>query len=221
MKTLKKLVYVCVLLHLCNIAHALDSSEDITSNNLHQIIQYFSNSTFQKAKVSQSQLPTPYNDVLTQPLMTNSIKTYYQRTPIIKIIYSKQNPLQKTYSRLIKMIIDKNKYRNNPSIAQKKKEAITVELAYITINFDALPKKMIAEVLHTTVPFGQLLTVNHIKVQTKERTYFSTRCNEMIKRFLHCKTNTKLYGRTNTIYSLDNQRWIAHVIEVLPNERFQ
>lgn len=216
MKIMNKFAYLGVLLYMCNIAYALGVTENATADNVQQLIQNFSNNTLQKSTVSKSKLPRPYSYVLTQPLLTGSIKAHYQRTPIINVIDAKQNSLQHTYSRLITMIVDKNKHRNNPSIAQKKNEGLAVELAYITINFDALPEQMIKKILNTTIPFGQLLIENKVQVSTNKRTYFLTPCSKIIAPLLNCQIGSKLYGRTNTIYRADNQQWIAHVTEIMP-----
>lgn len=191
----------------------LSSNIGYTSPSL---LDAFVNNKLVFTEVSEEQLPSPYRAILTRPLMTNSLKAYYQRTPIINVVHAKQEVAKHTYSRLITMVVDKNKLRNAPQIAQEKDEVISVELAYITMNFNELPTKMIADILHTTIPFGQLLAVHNIKVKTKDRRYFFIRCDERIAPFLHCRLNTILYGRKNTIYQVINQRWLAQVIEILP-----
>jgi hypothetical protein len=212
---MKKFVYFgWMLLYLCSTADA--SPLQSASRYTQQIAQIFSNNSLQLTNLNQAKLPAPYRYLLTQPLMTKGMKTYYQRNPIIKVLYSQHDNRHHTYSRVITMLVDKDKRRNSPELAQKKKEIITTELAYITINLDALPKKMITEIFNTTVPFGQLLTKNNIKTGTKGRSYFLTGCNKIMKPFLECEINETLYGRKNTIYRKDNQKWVAHVIEILP-----
>jgi hypothetical protein len=210
-----KLIYFVLYgLIISNLAYALPKSA--SANNVNQMVYAFSNNRLLLNKINQSELPVPYDDVLTQTLMTNSIKTYYHRTPLISVLYAKKDVLHATYSRMITMIVDKSALRNNPKLAKEKNEVKVVELAYITINFSALPQKVVSEILTTSLPFGQILTTHGINVQTKDRRYFSMKCNKNIQPFLHCKRGGKLYGRKNTLYKADDKQWIAHVIEILP-----
>ena len=70
--------------------------------------------------------------------------------------------------------------------------------------------------LNTNVPFGKLLSNNHVKISIKDRTYFSVKCDKLVASLTHCHLNSKLYGRTNTIIKADNNKWLAHVVEILP-----
>lgn len=177
---------------------------------------FFTNMNKNANRVNQSMLPIPYNYLLTQPLMTKGIEDYYQRTPIIHTIYARKNESDNSYYRLITMLVDHDKARNNADFAQKKEEAFVVELAFIKMNFNALPQKVIKEVLHTNTPFGKLLMNNHIKTLSQDRTYFSLQCNELLSSLTHCKLKSTLYGRTNTLVRTDNNQWVAQVVEILP-----
>ncbi|CAM2968345.1 Uncharacterised protein [Legionella steigerwaltii] len=168
-------------------------------------------------KVSPAQLPNPYNELITQPLMTQSIEKYYGRRAIIKTIFAKQDPEDNTYHRSIIMLIDSDKERNEPNFAQSKKEAIVVELAFITMNFNELPKDLKEEVLHTNIPFGKLLTKYHIQTLSQNRNYYKIRCNSTLVSLIHCHLNAFIYGRTNILIRADNKKWLAHVVEILPN----
>lgn len=168
--------------------------------------------------VMENVLVLPYNKLLTQPLMTKAISNHYQRTPIIQSIYAIKNSNNNTYYRVIEMLIDPNKKRNNPKKALNKKEAVVVELAFITMNFKALPEQVSSAVINTNIPFGKLLMMNQIKVITKNRQYFTLNCNHTLANLLQCTRKTKLFGRTNTIIRADNNQWIAKVIEILPGE---
>ena len=167
-------------------------------------------------KVCRDVLPAPYNYLLTQPLMTKGIEKYYQRTPFIQTIYAIKNQHNNTYYRAIMMLIKDSKARNNVQLAQRKKEVMVVELAFITMNFNELPEKIIEDVLNTNVPFGKLLSNNHVEVHTTDRTYFLVKCDKVFASLTGCHLNSKLYGRTNTIIRADNNKWLAHVMEILP-----
>ena len=114
------------------------------------------------------------------------------------------------------MLIDNNKAINDEKLAQRKKEPMVVELAFITMNFNELPKKVIASVLNTNVPFGKLLSDNHVNISITDRTYFLVKCDKVFSSLTRCQLNSKLYGRTNTIIRADNHKWLAHVVEILP-----
>jgi hypothetical protein len=167
-------------------------------------------------KISPEQLPSPYNHLLTQPLMTTAIEKHYARTAVVKAVSAKRDQSTNTYQRSIIMFVDSNKARNNVSIAQTKNEALIVEFAFITMNFNELPQNIIDGVLHSNIPFGKLLTQYHLPVLTKDRTYFTVKCSKRFVSVLHCHLNDVLYGRTNTIIRADNKKWLAHVIEILP-----
>nr|HEN5517625.1 hypothetical protein [Legionella pneumophila] len=98
--------------------------------------------------LSKDSLISPYNYLLTQPLMTTTLEKYYQRTSRIKVITAFTNPHNNTYSRIIILYVDRNKKRNNVELAQKKNEIIPVELAAININFEELPEKLITDITH-------------------------------------------------------------------------
>lgn len=166
-------------------------------------------------KVDSVQLPSPYNELLTQSLMTKSIEKYYGRSAIIKTIFAEQDSAKNTYSRSIVMLIDSNKERNKPDVAQIKKEAMVVELAFITMNFNELPQSIREEILHTNTPFGKLLTKYHVQILTRDRNYYKVRCNRALASLIHCSLNDLIYGRTNTIIRADNKKWLAHVVELL------
>ncbi|MCE0723272.1 hypothetical protein [Legionella resiliens] len=168
-------------------------------------------------KVSATQLPAPYDKLLTQPLMTKSIEKYYARNAIIKTIYANMDQSNNTYRRSIVMFVDSNKKRNNPNVAQTKQEVVAVELAFITMNFNELPKSMIKEVLHTNTPFGKLLAKHHIQILTQDRNYYKIKCNSTLESLIHCNLNDFIYGRANTIIRAGNKNWMAHVVEILPN----
>lgn len=161
------------------------------------------------------QLPPPYDFLLTQPLMTIGMEKYYQRTPIIRAVSILKNNKTQTYSRIITMLIDSHKARNDANLAQKSQEEVVVELAAITMNFAALPEAVKKGVLTSKTPFGKLLAANNIKTRDVERHYFSLACSSTLARYTHCRKGTTLYGRTNTILSKDNDEWLARVVEVL------
>ncbi|KTD17267.1 hypothetical protein [Legionella jordanis] len=163
---------------------------------------------------SPSNLPMPYRFLLTQPLMTQGIETYYQRKAIVKTIYAEKNEATNSYFRMILMLIDHNKARNNPEIAQEKKEFEVVELALITMNFNTLPKEVTQDVLSSNIPFGKSLLNHHISTKSANRNYFSLPCDQALAVLTHCTSGKKLYGRTNSLMLKDNQ-WIAHVVELL------
>lgn len=214
---IKKLFFIfplIILLLMCKVSTA-DGTSEINApyaevNKLAKIDKI-------GEKVNLSQLPSPYNVLLTQPLMTKAIEKYYDRTAVVKTIEAYLEQSKNIYHRSIIMLVDKNKKRNKPDIAQTKKEAIVAELAFIAINFNELPKKLVDDVLHTNIPFGQLLTQYQVKVLTQDRNYFKVSCNETLATLISCPLNHSVYGRTNTIIRADNKKWLAHVIEILPN----
>lgn len=165
--------------------------------------------------VEQNVLPIPYNYLLIQPLMTIGIETYYSRKPIMQTVYALNNHRNKIYSRASLMFIDKDKSRNNPQLALERNETITVELAFITMNFKELPQEVIGDVLTTNIPFGKSLSSHQVKIDTKDRSYFSLRCDKNLFAILACKPNARVYGRTNTIINADSGLWLAHVVEIL------
>lgn len=160
-------------------------------------------------------LPAPYRHLLSQELMTKTLEQYYQRTAIIQPLNTSQNESEQTYSRTIIMLIDSNKGRNDAKLAERRQEAQIVELAFITINFKILPKDMIDEIRHTTVPFGTLLARHKIPFYTSRRSYFSLPCDEKLAAMIPCQLHHQTYGRKNVIVRKDGQ-WLAKVVEILP-----
>ncbi|MGC1182914.1 hypothetical protein [Legionella sp.] len=208
--------YVFYVLFIFQIPHAASIPVDRQLQDIQKKVSMLANIDKMATQVSQSMLPSPYDYLLTQPLMTIGIEKYYQRTPIIQTIYAKKNQYDNTYYRAVIMLLDHNKTRNNVALAQKKKEIMVVELAFITMNFNELPKKVIADVLNTNIPFGTLLLKNHIKTLSTSRSYFSVKCNEILSSVTHCNLNSQVCDRTSTLTRTDNNQWIAHVVEILP-----
>ncbi|HAT4722448.1 TPA: hypothetical protein I9540_002994, partial [Legionella pneumophila] len=95
------------------------------SKNINQIDSLF-NTVKISTILSKDNLISPYNYLLTQPLMTTTLEKYYQRTSRIKVITAFTNPHNNTYSRIIILYVDRNKKRNNVDLAQKKNEIIPV-----------------------------------------------------------------------------------------------
>lgn len=213
---IKKIVVFPLLINILYVVQAMSFHVTQQSKNIQEKVQALSELDKTSIKVNSKELPSPYNYLLSQPLMTKGIEEYYQRTPYIQTIYSLKNPHNNTYYRAIMMLIDKNKSRNNVPLAQIKKETRVVELAYITMNFNELPQKIINDVLNTNVPFGKLLSNNHVTILTKNRSYFRVTCGEVLASLTDCRLNSKLYGRTNTIIKADNNQWLARVVEILP-----
>jgi hypothetical protein len=207
----KKILILSGLYGVLALSYAIASE----SMNIQKNKSEFFNVYLLKAKISQSSLPAPYDYLLTQPLMTKGLETYYQRTPIIQTIKAVKNQQDNTYHRVIKMLVDGIKARNNIKLALRKKEEKVIELAFITMNFDELPKKIIYKVLHSNIPFGQLLSENHVMISNQDRSYFTVPCNQLLKALMNCQLNSTLYGRTNTIIKADNHQWLAHVVEIL------
>ncbi|MBA2650245.1 MAG: hypothetical protein H0U75_11780 [Legionella sp.] len=90
-----------------------------------------------------------------------------------------------------------------------------VELAFITMNFKALPKNIIHDVQNYSIPFGKLIMNNHIKITNRHRSYFTVICNTKLKLLMNCHLKSTLYGRKNTIINAKNKKWLAHVVEIL------
>lgn len=210
----KKVFAFCALLNILNVSNAASfvGQPKIIQENMSSLSNIEKIST----RVSEDGLPAPYDYLLTQPIMTKGIEHYYQRTSIIQTIYAVKNQHKNSYSRAIRMLVDRDKARNNAKLAHRKKEAMVVELAFITMNFNALPKKMINDVLSTHIPFGRLLSDHQVKVSTTNRRYFSIQCNQELAALTACESNSTIYGRTNTLIRTDDHEWLAQVVEILP-----
>ncbi|WP_131740603.1 hypothetical protein [Legionella busanensis] len=87
-----------------------------------------------------------------------------------------------------------------------------IELAFIIMNFAAFPDQIKNQVLHTNVRFGQLLINYDIKITTRGRAYFAMQCDQALLSLTNCEKNRTLYGRTNTIINVANNRWLAQVV---------
>lgn len=211
----KTLFLFSVLMGVFNLSYATNTIVLYSQNMQHEMKSLSNIDTF-ATKVDEAKLPPPYDYLLTQPLMTKGIETYYRRKPIIQTIYANTNKHNNTYSRAIIMLLDTNELRNDAVLARKKKEAVVVELAFITMNFKTLPQEVKQGVLTTTIPFGQLLVAHHVKTYPRDRHYFSVKCNKTLSLFTQCILDSTLYGRIQTLVRADDEQWVAQVIEILP-----
>lgn len=205
------------LLSFYNQVYARSSLFRQQLTTIEQLQAYFAKDNNPVIIMTEKELEPPFDTLLTQPLMTKAIIDHYHLTPITHAIYAIKNASNNTYYRVSELVIDSNKQRNNPTEALNKHEAVIVELAFIKINFNALPEGVTSAVENTGIPFGKLLLMNQIKIATKNRQYFKLKCSQKLVNLMRCTPNSSLYGRTNTIVHADNKEWLAQVIEILPN----
>lgn len=166
--------------------------------------------------VEQSVLPSPYDFLLTQPLMTIGIADYYQRTPMVcPPLYAISDAKNKIYGRAVIMVVDKNAQRDDALAADKIGESNVTELGLITINMTAVPAAVMEGVVNSQIPFGALLKKYNVKTRTEGRRYFKITCDATFSQLLDCPLNTTLYGRTNTLIGEDSNLWVAQVVEIL------
>ena len=170
-------------------------------------------------KVKQEELPTPYDYLLTQPLITIGLEKHYQRTASIKIINFSLNESDGIYTRSILMIVDSNKKRNDAITAGKNHEEVPIELAFIEINFNELPDNITSAITHAKVPFGTIIKKSGLKTYSTDREYFAITCENKLAELIHCKPNAQVYGRKNTIKKKMDNKWIARTLEILPDLR--
>lgn len=184
--------------------HILNENEAAIQELTHQFSQIMA-SPSSTIVIAKQDLPNPYDQLLTQPLMTKALESYYTGRPRIEILTSQYHQHTHIYERSIIMQIDNHTI---PSV---------VELAHIAINFSQISPQMREEIRNTTIPFGQLLVNHHVKITNRDRQYFSMPCsNPSMAILMHCQSSERLYGRTNTLVRVDNSQWIAKVIEILP-----
>ncbi|CEG60445.1 hypothetical protein [Legionella micdadei] len=213
----KKAIHFFIAITMLGTAVAETNFSSRTENKLYQLEQMnrFLGEVIVFTEVDQNKLPPPYDFLLTQHLMTMGVEQYYHRTPQIRAIHVLKNAKANTYSRVITMLVDRDHARNNVKMAQVKKDALVVELAFITINFNALPEKIVSAVLNTQIPFGKLLATHKIETLNDDRHYFAVQCNEVITKYIPCGKNAIIYGRTNTIIRKKDKQWLAKVVEIL------
>lgn len=166
--------------------------------------------------IKLSELPKPWNKILSQTLLTPALAHYYQRMPKIKTPLFTLYQRCRKYSRGIVMIVDDNKQRNHALLADRIGENSIIMLGLITINFKILPLVLQHQLLTTQIPFGTLLHNSHIPIANINTKYFKTSCNQIIARYIHCTDKTILYGRTNTLVDVNNKQWLAYTVEILP-----
>ncbi|MBL7478830.1 hypothetical protein [Legionella bononiensis] len=215
-----RIIFFLITLLVNGTVHCVHASSDslkanIIQQRINQLSTFLNSNKWMTHPVSPINLPEPYNDLLTQPLLTPAIENYYKRTAIIRVIHTHQSSNEHTYSRVITMHLDSNKERNDAKLAQNINEDLIVELALITIYYRELPQQFIRDIIYSNIPFGTLLKNNHINTYSTNRYYFSTSCNPELVQHIKCRLNTTLYGRLNTIVRVDNQQQIAQVVELL------
>ncbi len=93
---IKKILLFCALNGVVVLSSAIELQPKVIDNKPDSIMTAYMIST----KISPDKLPAPYHYLLTQPLMTKGIETYYQRTPIIQTINASKNQYNNTYHRL-------------------------------------------------------------------------------------------------------------------------
>ena len=188
------------------------------------LVQFFNQSKLPRSAwpgiylVKKSELPVPYDFLLTQPVMTLGIAHYYQRTPKVRApLYVVEDVKQHSYSRGIIMIIDKNAQRDDASRADQLQQSSIVELGLININTAVLPAGFLDEIKHSRTPFGALLAKYQVKTHDTHQYFFKIQCNKVLRQNLGCSRRQMLYGRTNTLVNEQNIR-VADVVEVLTGD---
>lgn len=212
----KKIIILLLLIHfkMISCAQALQLLHKIPAKKLGALYNFLNDET-KLSPLKEKELPPPYDFLLTEPLMTISLEKYYSRAAQIKTIDAIKNENENTYSRVIMMVVDGDKARNDIKLALAQREEIVIELALIVINFNELPENIIKGVLNSKVPFGELLVSNHLESLTTELGYFSVNCSAMLLPYFAGNANNKLFGRRNTLVRKDNGKWIAQVVQLL------
>ncbi len=185
------------------------------------LVQFFNQSKLPRKDwpgiypVRKSELPVPYDFLLTQPVMTLGIAHYYQRTPKVRPpLYVVEDAQQHIYSRGIIMIVDKNARRDDASRADHLRQSTIVELGLININTAVLPEGFLDEIRHSRTPFGALLAKYQVKTHDTDQYFFKIQCQKVLRLNLGCSRGQMLYGRTNTLVNQQNIR-VANVVEIL------
>jgi hypothetical protein len=197
-------------------ALAVTNDSDLVRNRLSALSTVLKTKLVLIKQIDKNDLHAPFDYLLTQPLLTVGIETFYKRTSAIRLVHATRNLSKNTYTRVITMLLDSKSNRDNPTLAQQLNEEIIVELALISINFNELPPDLVHDILTSNIPFGRLLQLKKIATLSKNKYYFSTVCNATLVQLLQCQLNSSVYGRTNTIVRVDNNQNVAQVIELLP-----
>lgn len=192
------------------------NDSDLVRNRLNSLSTVLKTKLILIKQIDKKDLPAPFDYLLTQPLLTVGIESFYKRTSAIRLVHATHNLSNNIYTRVITMLLDSNGNRNNPALAQQLNEEIIVELALISIDFNELPPDFVHDILASNIPFGRLLQLKKIATFSKNKYYFSTACNAKLVQLLKCQLNSPVYGRTNTIVRIDNNQIVAQVIELLP-----
>ncbi len=188
------------------------------------LVQFFNQSGLPRSSwpdislVKKSELPVPYDFLLTQPVMTLGIAHYYQRTPKVRPpLYVLEDAKQHIYSRGIIMIIDKNAQRDDAIRADHLRQSTIVELGLINIYTAVLPDGFLDEIKHSRTPFGALLAKYQVKTHDTDQYFFKIQCNKFLRQSLGCGRRQMLYGRTNALVNEENIN-VADVVEILTGE---
>jgi hypothetical protein len=215
----KRVILWLMLLMTGVIAEA--SSLTWQNSALIPLVQFFNQSRLPQSAwpriylVQKSELPIPYDFLLTQPVMTLGIAHYYQRTPKVRPpLYILEDAKQHSYSRGIIMIVDKNAQRDDASRADQLQQSTVVELGLININTEVLPAGFLDEIKQSRTPFGALLAKYQVKTHDTHQYFFKIQCNKLLRQNLGCRCRQMLYGRTNTLANEQNIR-VADVVEIL------
>ncbi len=146
-------------------------------------------------------LPSPYDFLLTQPLMTQGIETYYHGTSHIVSLCVDEDVRAQRFSRVILIKI-------------KGKKA-PVLIGSIEINTAVLPDSFLYALRTSSTPFGALLLQHEIKTCSVGIEYFTVVSDAILSEHLKCDKNIVLYGRTNRLIRAADKEWIANVVEIL------
>ena len=93
-----------------------------------------------------------------------------------------------------------------------------VEFGAITIHLGTLPPAARKLVLEATLPLGGILHRCRVRCTSRPSAYFRIRTDATIARALRLKRVQTLYGRCNTLRTVD-ERPIAEIVEILPPTR--
>ncbi len=132
------------------VSQASANTIDWSTKELEPIHKFFSNEEIPQndwpdlVYIDEKALPNWAAQMLTKPLLTPAIASYYQRTPKIRApLQVEEDVKNKRYYRAIIMVIDTNAKRDDALLADTLNESSIVELGLISINFAALPQSVI------------------------------------------------------------------------------
>ena len=151
-------------------------------------------------EIVSSKIPKPYKSLLVHNHdMTSTLEKFHGGRIHLSMLRNWQE--NDFYFREVALTLDENERR--------------VEFGAIKINLRPFQPEARQKILDAKLPLGRILSDYNVAYHSNPRFFFTIEADELIQSALQLSSDATLYGRQNTLSTLNGET-LAEIVEILP-----